>query len=77
MSNENDSYLIGKKVVDVRGMTKEEMETEGWEMHKSTTVVVFDDGTRIFASRDEEGNGPGVLFGTDPNGKGFVNIPSV
>lgn len=43
--------LVGKKIVEV-GETK-----EGYPFFK------LNDGTKIEVSRDEEGNGPGFLFG--------------
>lgn len=61
--------IVGKKVKSVRKMTKKEMKTEGWSSH--ATVIVFEDGSKVFASCDEEGNGPGCLFGMDEKGKGF------
>lgn len=64
--------LIGKKVVAIRPMTSAEREDEGWECHGEITVIVFDDGTTIFASQDEEGNGPGALFSRDSEGAGFM-----
>jgi hypothetical protein len=65
--------LIGKKVVRVRSMTKKELEAEGWAdySHRDALVMVFDDGTKVFASRDEEGNGPGALFGNGPDDGSF------
>ena len=60
--------MIGKKVVEVRALTDVEMAYQGWE-YGGTTALVFDDGTIIFASCDDEGNGPGRMFGTTPDGK--------
>jgi len=42
------------------------MEQEGWDY--GTTVIVFADGTKIYASQDDEGNGPGTMFGRTPAG---------
>jgi hypothetical protein len=61
--------LIGKKVTNVRSMTEKEMISEGWD-GRGGTVIEFNDGTLIYASRDEEGNGPGCLFGIS-NGDRF------
>jgi len=55
--------LVGKKVVAVRGMTNAEMRKEGWDTSERATVIVFDDDTKVYASQDEEGNGPGAFFG--------------
>jgi hypothetical protein len=54
--------LIGKKIVEVRQMTDEEVEYEGWPGAGDDTVLVLDDGTRVYASCDPEGNMPGALF---------------
>lgn len=57
--------LVGKTVVGVRAMTREEMEEEGWDYRGDCTVLIFSDGSRAYASEDPEGNGPGALFGFD------------
>ena len=58
--------LNGKTIKACRPMTKEEIEREGWDMcpHGSIPMCIeLDDGTLIYPSRDEEGNGPGIFFG--------------
>lgn len=62
--------LIGRTITDCRAMTKDEAESEGWDFgrHGPPLLLVLDTGTRIFASRDPEGNGPGALFGIDSKG---------
>ena len=58
--------LIGRTIKSVRPMTVEEMESEGWDYwHGSRTppVIVLDNGDTIYPSADDEGNGPGALFG--------------
>lgn len=54
--------FVGKRVVEVRMMNREEMDREGWDY--PTTVIIFDDGAKLYASRDSEGNSAGQLFGT-------------
>jgi hypothetical protein len=54
--------LVGKKIIEVRQMTEEEVEYEGWPGAGDDTVLVLDDGTRVYASCDPEGNMPGALF---------------
>lgn len=68
--NLTESFLIGKTVKAVRPMTKKELNGEGWD-GRAGAVIEFDDGTLIYASRDEEGNGPGALFGAK-DGKHFA-----
>lgn len=65
--------LIGKTVKSIRKMTKTEAEFHGWELgfDSGSTVIVFSDGTKLFASRDPEGNGPGSFFGVGSDGKEF------
>lgn len=56
--------LIGRKIVNVRPISAKDLEFEGWDSHPTPTVVLeLDDGTLLYPSADEEGNGPGVLFG--------------
>lgn len=61
--------LKGSKLIDIRLMTPAEQEHEGWD--NPATILVFDNGDRIYASGDEEGNGEGALFGLNSKGKGF------
>lgn len=67
------SDVIGAKVVDIRKMTAKEMRAEYWD--ETTTVLVLDNGTKLYASRDEEGNGPGAIFGTNKEGGAFGLMP--
>lgn len=62
--------IKGRTIVEVRHMTQEEVETEGWE--RPALALVLDDGTVIYPSQDDEGNGPGTLFGTTPTGQIYV-----
>ena len=57
--------VVGSVIAKVRAMTDEELAVEGWEMnrHGRPTVLEFGDGSKIYASQDPEGNGPGALFG--------------
>lgn len=69
--------IIGKTVVSVSHMNEYEMEREGWDHYSPTTVIEFDDGTKIFASSDEEGNGPGCMFGYTPGGDSIYITPEI
>lgn len=53
--------LIGRTIKAVRPLTKKELDAEGWSGH--CTAIELDNDITIYASRDEEGNGPGCLFG--------------
>lgn len=64
--------IIGKKIVCIRPMTTKERESEGWDdCGGCTSVIELDDGTLIYPSSDDEGNGGGTLFGKDKDGKTF------
>jgi hypothetical protein len=66
----DNSGLIGKTVKEIRIMTEVELRSEGWD-DRNCTVIVFDDGTLLYPSRDEEGNGPGQFFGITSKGECF------
>jgi hypothetical protein len=68
-------FLVGKKIVDVYYHSEEENEELFFFEDGQTNVrIVFDDGHWITASRDDEGNGSGVIFTTDPK---LSVIPSI
>lgn len=68
--------LVGRRIVEVRAMNKHELEAEGWPPDETVPVLVLDNGTILFPSRDEEGNGPGALFGATARKQGFhVSAP--
>jgi hypothetical protein len=55
--------LVGKKIVGVSYLCSEDREEMGW--CGAPIVITLDDGTNIFPSQDDEGNGPGALFTND------------
>lgn len=57
--------LIGRTIVSVRYLDQEELDDIDW--YGYVPALVLDDGTEIIASRDGEGNGPGVFFIDNPN----------
>jgi len=61
-----DVDVVGRKIVAVRAMTDDEWENEGWDKDRFNPgcVLVLDDGTCLYPSRDTEGNGPGAIFGS-------------
>lgn len=61
--------LVGQTIKNVRPMTQAEIDKEGWSY--PATVLVLGDGTKLYASRDGEGNDPGVLFGQTNKGECF------
>ena len=62
--------IVGLSIKEVRIMTKEEVEIEGWEdWTEIPMVIILSNGSKIYPSKDIEGNGPGWLFGIAENGK--------
>jgi len=62
-NKDGKNILVGRKIVDARYMTTEDANREGWGKHLcGSLVITLDDGTKIFPSTDDEGNGPGALF---------------
>lgn len=61
----DDSYPEGLTIVKAREMTEFEMQKEGWDIrsHKPPIAFVLSDQSVLYPSRDEEGNGPGCMFG--------------
>ena len=58
--------IIGHKVVECRPMTDQELFDEGWTPeYGGTSVIVLDNGVKLYPSRDDEGNGPGKIFARD------------
>lgn len=55
--------IIGAKIINVRPMTQDEKELEGWE--DQTVAIELDNGIVLYPSQDEEGNGGGALFGRE------------
>jgi len=55
-----ESVLLNRKIVKVRYMTDEEMETVGFTFHRPL-VLQLDDDTLVYSSRDDEGNDGGAL----------------
>ena len=66
--------LVGATVKKIRPMTKKELEGQFWDADRPTTVVEFTNGVKIFASRDDEGNGAGCMFGEFKK-QGFYVMP--
>ena len=68
MSNLNHQSIEGSKIVKIRDMTTREAIAEGWSLrHNGCRVLELDNGIKLYASQDYEGNGPGALFFTEKN----------
>lgn len=68
---------IGKTIKSIRPMSEAEIEAEGWgglTRGYAPVVIEFTDGSIIYASQDEEGNGPGALFGVESTGENIYLV---
>ena len=76
--NQLVSDLSGRAIRETRPMTEAELAVEGWSAPawETPVVLVLDDGTKLYAARDAEGNGAGALFGVDPQGRAFRVLPA-
>lgn len=65
----SDNTLAGQRIESIRPMSDEELDREAWTDTRGVTPIVIEleDGELLYPSKDIEGNGPGVLFGYDPN----------
>jgi hypothetical protein len=52
-------------------MTREEMNSEGWQKNEIPMVLVLSSGTLLYPSQDTEGNDAGALFGVTSDGISF------
>jgi hypothetical protein len=52
--------LIGKTIVDVRNLHKDEMAHMMW--YKNPHVLILNDGSQIVLQSDDEGNDGGAAF---------------
>jgi len=57
------NLLVGRTIVAARYLAKDEAKRLGW--HQRSVIFELDNGTLIFPSMDDEGNGAGALFTTD------------
>ena len=58
------NVLVGRTIVEARYMTAAEAERFGWRTRP--VIFLLDDGTFVFPSSDDEGNGAGALFTNNP-----------
>ena len=53
-----------------------EEEKDGMAWMQASVAVFLDDGTQFFISQDDEGNGPGSIFGANTDGEQWT-LPTV
>lgn len=70
MATKKQNKIWENKVIrKLRYLTQAEIAREGWDSRQKVAALEFADGSLIYASCDPEGNGPGALFGTTPDGQ--------
>lgn len=62
-TEEAKAKLEGKRIAEVRYMTTEEATLLGWD--DRPVILILEDGSIFYPSRDDEGNGAGALFGSE------------
>ena len=74
---EKVAYPVGLRVTEVRMMNNLELMAEGWEDYYGgyPVMIVFEDGSKIYASSDPEGNDAGCLFGMTSKGESIIVSP--
>jgi hypothetical protein len=60
------SQLEGQTIKFVRPMNQQEAEEMGWELDPGCVVIVLSNNVKLFASADEEMNGPGCIYFQTP-----------
>lgn len=65
--------LVGKVITNVRAMTAAELANLYWL--DDCPVLELHDGTQLYPAQDEEGNGPGCLWGKATDGQAFSLQP--
>jgi hypothetical protein len=63
-------HLVGRKITGVHLMDADEQAACGWD--RAALVIQLDNHTVIFPSQDDEGNGPGALFGQTLKGESLT-----
>lgn len=63
-----DATFKGAVITGIHFLTEAELENLGWEQGTFVIAVRLKNGEEhaLFASQDDEGNGPGALFTTHP-----------
>jgi len=77
MKSKKVAHPVGLKCTNVRWLSEEEALNEGWDdiRWNNTAVLEFSDGSKVYASCDPEGNGPGSLFGITKTGNAISITP--
>lgn len=65
------NVIVGKKIKRIKKLPKVILDVNMWEARHPGWAIELDDGTLIYASCDEEGNGPGSMFVTTAKGEDY------
>jgi hypothetical protein len=65
------SEIVGATIKKLRVLTPKEMAEEGWDNDEDVIAIELSNGIVLYASQDDEGNGPGAMFGHDKKGTTF------
>lgn len=58
-ANQFKDDLVGRKIIQIRRMTKDEMDNFGW--YSNPIIIRLDNGAAIIPMRDDEGNDGGAM----------------
>lgn len=80
-TNHMPSGLVGRTIVAIRPMTREEVEQEGWPYYANMvpTAIALDSGDIVFAVTDRGGGTitPALLLGNAADGRPFAVPPTM
>jgi hypothetical protein len=64
---DEQAAIIGASIESIRPLTENEKSGLAWDHARGSAYAVeLDSGVTLVPSRDPEGNGPGVLLGSEP-----------
>lgn len=67
-----EGNMKGLTVKVIRKMTSKELDAEYWPTDSDVPCIELSNGLVLYPSRDEEGNGPGCIFGRNEDGSTFM-----
>lgn len=69
--------FIGQRITKIRHFTEQELDDEGWDTdhNGAGSVIELENGARIYASSDDEGNSQGTLFALNIKGEPSILFP--
>ena len=67
-----NKLLLGKKIIKVEYMSSKEADKGMW--YSRPVRIILDDGTRVIAQMDDEGNDGGVLWFGNKNEESLMPV---